>query len=170
MATTYTITADSTPVYKDWPWSDAWGCAEWIQYFNALLTKNSQADSEIKWSDAWLKGVDKANGGLGTAVGSGYITDSVPLDCRSFDTNFKAFLEANPKLKSAVFEGIGGWFGKVISTGTTVVDAAGNIIGNVAGGISNFSKTLKWLIPTVVIVAVIGAVIYFGKKYKLFGA
>lgn len=170
MAATYTITADSTPVYKTWPWSDAWGCDEWRQYFAALLTKNSQSDAEIKWSNAWLQGVDKANGGFGTAPGSGYVFDSVPLDCRSFDTNFKAFLNANPNLKSAVFEGLGGWFGKVISTGTTVVDAAGNVIGNTATGISNFSSALKWLIPTVVILIVIGALIYFGKKANLFGA
>lgn len=170
MATTYTITADSIPVYKAWFWSDSWGCAEWIQYFNALVAKYGQSDAEIKWSNAWLQGVDKANGGFGTAVGSGYITDSVPLDCRSFDSNFKAFLEANPNLKSTVFEGIGGWFGKVISAGTTVVDAAGNIIGNTATGISNFTKTFKWLIPTLVIVAVLGAVIFFGKKYNVFSA
>lgn len=170
MAATYTITADSTPVYKDWPWSDSWGCAEWIKFRTALGTKYNDDEADYLWSTYWLAGVDKANGGAGTAVGSGYITDSVPLDCRSFDNNFKTFLNAHPNLKSAVFTGLGGLIARPISLSTTLVDQAGNIISNTATGISNFSNTLKWLIPTVVILVVIGALIYFGKKANLFGA
>jgi len=169
-STNYTITADSTPVYKDWPWSSAWDCAEWIKFRSALGTKYTNEEADYLWSKFWLDGVSVVGGGTGKAVGSGYITDSVPLSCRSFDENFKAFLDQNPNLKVAVFSGISGLIAKPISLVGTVIDGAGNIIGNTVQGASNASATLKWLIPTALIIAVVIAVIYFGKKAHIFNA
>lgn len=164
----YIITSDSLPVYKDWPWSDAWGCAEWIKFRTELGKKYKPDEADYLWGKLWLDGVSQVSGGTGAAIGSGLITDSVPLSCRTFDSNFKAFLESYPNLKSAVFSGIGGLIARPISLGVTVFDSLGNIIGNTATGLSDTSKLLKWLIPAVIVLVVIGALIYFGNKYKIF--
>ncbi len=165
-ATNFIITADSTPVYKDWPWSDSWDCADWIKF----RTKYTAEESDYLWSKFWLDGVSRFSGGTGAAVGAGYVTDSVPLSCRSFDSSFKAFLDQHPNIKSAVFSGIGGLIARPISLSVTVVDEAGNIIGNTVTGAANASATLKWLIPVALVAAVIIAFIYFGKKYNVIKA
>lgn len=164
---TFIVTADSLPVYKDWPWSSAWDCEEWVLWHKALLGKYTPDEADYLWSKAWLDGVSRVSGGNGTATGSGYITDSVPLSCRTFDSNFKAYLDEHTNLKAAVFSGIGGLIAKPLTLGVTVIDAAGNVISNTANGISNFSGTLKWLIPVILILVLLGVFIYFNRKYKL---
>lgn len=160
----FTITADSVPIYSTSETPDAWECGEWMRFRTALATKYTPEEADYLWSKYWLDGVSRFSGGTGLAPGSGYVTDSVPLSCRTFDNNFKAFLDQYPNLKSAVFSGVGGLIAKPISLGTSLVDAAGNLISNVAKGASNFGSTLKWLIPTVLIIGAIFAVIYFGRK------
>jgi hypothetical protein len=162
----FNITANSVPVYDSWGWSDYWACEDWVTWFNAVKTRDGEATARQKFIDAWIDGLSTISGGRGKAPGSNYFVDSVPIDCRTFNANFRSFLDLYPDVKSAVFSGLGGTIGKVesttVGTAETVVDAAGNIVKNAADSASTASTVLKYAIPVVIISALIGGLIYIG--------
>lgn len=162
------ITADSSPVYDSFGSADFWSCEDWMKWREELGKKYSPQESDYLWSKAWLDGVSVSSGGRGEAPGSGYVFDSVPLDCRTFNTAFKDFLDANPNLKSAVYSGIGGLIAKPIGLSVDVVKGVVEVGSNIVSGASNASKILKWVIPIILIVVIGGLIIYFGKRAKVF--
>lgn len=168
MATLFYIGPDSSPLYDSFGSADFWTCEDWMKWRAELAKKYSSVESDYIWSKAWLDGVSVFSGGTGEAPGSNYVLDSVPIDCRTFNTNFRDFLDANPNLKAAVYSGIGGLIAKPLGLGVDVVKGVVEIGSNIVSGASNASKTLKWIIPVVLIVTVAGLIIYFGKKANVF--
>jgi hypothetical protein len=154
----WNIDANSIPTYQVWPWSAAWGCDDWITWFNAMLAANG-VDSAIQtWQSAWQAGIDTTAGGTGTAPGAGVVLDSSPISCRDTNANFIAFLNQYPTLKATVYQGIvGTYVGQTLATATTVIGSAANIIQNTATTASSITDDIKkyWWIPVVVILAVI---------------
>lgn len=161
MPTLFSITSESSPLYDSFGTADFWTCEDWIKWRAELGKKYTSTEADYIWSKAWLDGVSVSAGGTGEAPGSGYVFDSVPLDCRTFNTAFKDFLNNNPNLRSAVYSGIGGLIAKPLGLGVDVVKG-------VVEGVSNASKALKWIIPIVLIIVIGGAIIYFGKKANVF--
>lgn len=145
--TNFIITADSSPVYDTWGFADYWNCPEWMKWYPTLLTKYTEEQADYIWSKAWLDGVSVIAGGNGTAPGSNYLVDSVPLDCRSFNSDFRTFLDQHPNLKGAVYSGIGGLIAKPIGFGTDVVDGVITVGKNLLDTVSNTTKVLKYAIP-----------------------
>jgi hypothetical protein len=167
MATTFATDASQTPVYQEYPWSDAWGCADWINWYNALVAANGSDSATAQWTGAWLDGLSVAAGGNGVAPGSGYILDSVPLSCRTFDSSFQTFLDGNPNLKSVVFSGLAGVIIKPISTITETASNVENIISNTGLAASNTSATLSKILPYVAVALVIIVILVILKKQGL---
>lgn len=167
MATFY-INSSSSPLYDSYGGADFWSCEDWMKWRVELGKKYSPAESDYIWSKAWVDGVSVFSGGNGDAPGSGYVTDSVPLDCRTFNTNFKNFLDANPNLKSAVYSGVGGLIARPLGLGVDVVKGVVEVGSNIVSGTANASRALKWIIPVVLVIIVIGAVVYFGRKANFF--
>lgn len=161
----FIVTADSKPLYDSFGTAPYWGCREWILWHKELLKKYQKDQADSIWVDAWLAGLSKASGGNGTAEGSGIFFDSVPIDCRSFNQEFKDYLEKNPSLKSAVFEGVAGLVGKATSTAATAWTSGSDIIDNIFKGAKNASSTFRWLIPLILfmILLTVGIIVY--KKY-----
>lgn len=156
----FNINASSQPVYDAWGFGEYWGCAEWIKWYNELRKVYTREESDYIWSKAWLDGVSSISGGNGTAPGSNYISDSVPLDCRTFDSNFKDFLEKNPNLKSAVFSGIGGLIAKPVGLTVSVVNGVVTFADNTLQTATTTSTILKYAIPILVIILFIFLIIF----------
>lgn len=160
----FIINASSQPVYDAWGTGDYWGCNEWMQWYIELRKVYTPEQSDYIWSKAWLDGVSTVAGGNGTASGSNYIVDSVPLDCRTFDSNFKKFLSDYPNLSSAVYSGIGGLIAKPLGLGTDVVNGVVKFGQNTLSTVSTTSTILKYIIPVTIIILFIFLII-FGYKY-----
>lgn len=159
----FIITAQSQPVYDAWGIGDYWGCNEWIKWYSELRKVYNADESDYIWSKAWLDGVSGISGGNGTASGSNYIVDSVPLDCRTFDENFKKFLSANPNLHSAVYSGIGGLIAKPLGLGTDVVNGVIKFGQNTISTATSVSDILKYAIPVLIVILFIFLIIFIYK-------
>lgn len=101
------ITADSTPDYDEWGPDTYWRCQDWVDWYSALEARDGSQKADRTWARAWTDGVSRAGGGAGIAPGSGWIADSVPIGCRTFDSAFRALLRRRPYLHAAVYSGIG---------------------------------------------------------------
>ncbi len=159
----FTITASSQPVYDAWGFGTSWGCEDWIKWYIELRKVYTPTQSDYIWSKAWLDGVSVVGGGNGTASGANYITDSVPLDCRTFNNNFKNFLNTYPNLKSAVYSGLAGLIVKPIGLGVDVVNGVVKFGEDTISGITTTSTILKYAIPTVIVVLIIFLLIFVYK-------
>ena len=140
---------------SEWGLGDYWGCADWITWHKALIRKHGEKRADIIWANAWLDGVSTAGGGRGTADGSNAVFDSVPIDCRSFNAEFRTYVNNRPVLKSAVFSGLGGFIGGIVSNGVKIVSGGADVLGGAAEGASNFGKMLRWAIPTLIVTAAV---------------
>lgn len=158
----YIIKAESTPVYDNG--ASFWGCNEWIDWHKSLFLKHG-AQADNIWANAWLAGVSKFGGGNGTAPGSGYFSDSVPIDCRTYNENFRQYVKQRPILNDAAFPGISGLFGKVISSSVGTTKSVVGAVDGVASGAGNLANTLKWLLPLLAILAVLAMSFIVYKKY-----
>ena len=152
----FTINADVTPLYDSWGTADYWGCTEWINWHKSMVQKYGLQKANDRFIDAWLDGLSVVAGGRGNAPGSNYIVDSVPLDCRSFNSNFRDYIKKNQALYDVVYSGIAGTIVKPIGATVDVVD-------NVSGGITNVSKVIRYGLPIIIILI---AGIYAYKIYK----
>lgn len=153
----FTITANSSPVYG----SKGWSCNDWVTWYNVLPA----ATRDQTWCSAWTAGISRLGGGQGTAPGSGWFFDSVPIDCRTFDDNFRAFLANNPLPKSAVFSGVfGSTIGKGLSTGAGAIDSGLNVINNLSSTATKFTKAVSIVAPILVFVGS-GVLVFVAYKY-----
>lgn len=135
---TYTITADSIPDYDSWGPDDYWSCEDWIAWHKALKNKYGKPTADSTWLNAWNKQ---------DAFEHNYSW------CK-YAGQFNSYVNSENLAVSHLLSDI-------IAGGT-------NVGSNVIEGATNTSKVFKWLIPTVIILVVIGVFIYFGRKYKIF--
>lgn len=135
---TYTITADSIPDYDSYGIDDYWSCVDWINWHKALKAKYSKTVADQTWQNAWDK------------------QDSFEhaYNWCKYGSTFNSYVNSQGLDASNIF-------GDVISGGTKITE-------NVIGGATATSKVLKYAIPVLAIILVIGLIIYFGKKYQLF--
>lgn len=152
----FDTSATAVPLYDSWGPADYWGCNDWINWHKSLVNAYGVDKANEIWTNAWLDGLSSIAGGRGKAPGSNYIVDSVPLDCRSFDSGFRNYIDKFPVVYNTVFSGLAGFIAKPIGGSVAVLQ-------NVGSGITNVSKVLKYLLPVVIIVFT-GIVAY--KFYK----
>lgn len=145
----YTITADSKPDFDDWGWDEYWSCSEWKEWFMALKAKHGKKNAQDMWIKAW-----QSQGAFSHA-----------LDCRSFNEEFKTFLK-----NQGLWDGAHSFISKLIAGGTTAVGSTGDAVGSVAEGASDtvgaLSKTLKYVIPAVLLIGLIGVSAYAYRTFK----
>ncbi|HWY11580.1 MAG TPA: hypothetical protein VN026_09660 [Bacteroidia bacterium] len=152
----YNIGLDNYAIYTDTvSGKPLWTCADWVTFFKALASKYGEAKAIQIWTYWWNLGLSKSAGGAGDIkAGSGLVYDSVPLDCRTFDSDFRAFLDKY-KLQDVVYKGLG-VIAKPLGVGVDIVE-------NVASTVDTTSKVLKYAIPTLVVVAS-GLLIWWGVR------
>lgn len=163
----FNITADSVPVYDGFGFENYWGGDEWVTWHKALVRKQGNDKANDIWSSAWLDGVSVISGGKGVAKGSNYFIDSVPLEARTLNDNFRSYIKLNKFLYNTVYSGIGGMIAKPLGAGVDVVSSASTIVSDAASGIENglgrTIKTLGYILP--VLVVGIGVLLLY-KGYK----
>jgi len=178
------ITADSIPVYNysyianalnpsgassaiftdEFTKTPVWTCADWIAFFEALKTKNGEAKAKEIWSYFWNLGVSKSAGGAGDLrAGSGMVYDSVPLDCRTFNADFRKFIDKY-KLTDVVYKGLG-VIAKPIGVGTDVATAATKAVEGASSAVSSLGNIIKYGVP-IAVVALGVIIIYKVAKSK----
>lgn len=151
---TYTITADSKPDYDEWGPDDYWGAQEWMSWYDAMKKAYGEGEAKKRFITAYHE--------------AGFAASS--YDWRTFNSQFKKWAKDNG-IYDALFDGIAGIITKTASTGIgaadTVLDTAGSVIDDAGKAIKNTTKLTKWLIPTVIIVVVVGVLWFAAKKYEL---
>lgn len=149
------IDSASTPDYDGWGVDTHWTCEDWVNWHKALVEKYGKEQADEMWVSAWLAGLSCVSGGTCTAEGSNYFFDSVPIDCRTFNSTFRSYIQKgeNKKLYGAVYSGIGG----VIATPL-------GWAADVGSGVGSGFKAMKVIIP-LAIVGVSGMFLYWGYKH-----
>ncbi len=152
----YNAGLDNGAIYTDTvSGKPLWTCADWVTFFKALSAKYGEAKAKDIWTYWWNLGLSKSAGGAGDSkAGSGLVYDSVPLDCRTFDSDFRVFLDKY-KLKDVVYRGLG-----VI---TKPIGVGVDIVKNASEAVDNTSKVLKYAVPVLVVVAG-GLLVWWGVR------
>lgn len=141
------ITADSTPLLDGWGWADYWGCAEWMQWHQANVSKYGKAVANSKFITWWSKQDSFAN----------------PYNWCKYNSPFANYFKA---------QGIEvGWLlsNLVVGTndvGTAVVNTAGNVstgIQTASSGVQSLGSVLKYALP---FAAIAGGAWAFNKYIK----
>jgi len=140
---TFTITADSTPVYDGWGWDDYWSCEDWISWHKALKEKFGKASADLKWIDAW----------------NAQSIDASPYNWCKYGTGFNSYVNKEGLPVTHLLA-------DVISGGTKVGENLIDTATNASGIPVNIAKILKVAIPIVLVLAIVGFVIWAYKKYN----
>jgi hypothetical protein len=127
------VTADSHPTYDSWGPDNAWTCTEWVDWHKAMTTKYGATVADDRFVAAWKDGLSRFAGGKGVAPGSGAVFDAVPLDCRTLNDAFRAYVSARPNLYAAVFSGVTGSVMSVANAAQDVAKKTANVISNNPG-------------------------------------
>lgn len=141
------ITENSIPNLDEWGWDTFWDCIDWIEWHKIMKSKKGKEYADATFLQYWNMGT------MGAHV----------ADCRSFDQSFREYMK-NENLLSSLYSGIGA-LATPIGTGGDVLTSALNTIGFSAKAIENVAKTLKILLPIVLIIAVILLAIWGYKKF-----
>jgi len=150
---------NSTPLFDEWGWGDYWSMQDWLTWHGALKQAFGQPLGNDKFVNAW-----NSRSGFVEAFGDSR------ADWLAFNTPFRDHLK-NHQTSAGIsmleaLEG-GNIIAIVTGTGSDIVSGAGEVIGNVGGAAANTSKTLRWLLPAILITAAILAAVYVVKKYNL---
>jgi hypothetical protein len=144
------ITFDSKPEYGN-TWelgAGGWTCIDWKSWFLELANEYGLDVAKQTWLDAWHVGADS-------------IITTVPLDCRTFDSDFKAFLT-----KYGLSDSVNNIVSKVLGAGDTVVSSAADVVDSTATNISWLSKNMKTIVLVIGVLAILIAVGYLFKSIK----
>lgn len=135
-----------------------WTCEDWITFFNKLKAKHGEEQARKNWIYFWNLGLSKGAGGAGDLrAGSGLAYDSVPLDCRSFNTNFRSFIDKY-KLTDAVYKGLG-----VL---TKPIGLATDLVDGVVSTAQTTGKILKYGVPILLVSGMALLILYGYQKVK----
>jgi hypothetical protein len=155
----FTITADSIPIYDTFGFADYWSGSDWVLWHKELLKKYQTDRANQIWADAWLDGVSVAGGGRGKVAGSGLVFDAVPVGDRTINPIFRDYLKANEFLYNAVYVGIGGLIAKPLGAGVDVVTGA-------SGGITSISNMVNYIGKALPVIGVVGGIILVYVAYR----
>lgn len=138
-----TITADSQPDYDSFGIDSYWSCNEWIQWHIALKAKNAATANEI-WQTAWDK------------------QDSFEHDynwCK-YSGVFNKYVRENNL--DATW-----WLPNILNSAADSAENLANSVTSSTQAAENVGKVLKYLLPTVVILASIGVLVYAAKQFNV---
>jgi hypothetical protein len=137
----FEITAESTPVYDTWGWDRGgyWYCNEWMDWFYALKSKYNHSRAKEEWLKAWNKQEFLA----------------APLQCYWRREGFLSFLK-----KEGLYDSVVSGLGKLGVGVEDLLGGVGSVASGVSEGVTKTSKTLKYVIPVALFLAVIGVSAY----------
>lgn len=141
------ITAYSAPDYDEWGWDTYWSAEDWMDYHKALVGEYGKKDGNRRFVEAWHAGpsfmVARAN----------YL---------SFKPVFINYME-----KQGIYNALNDGIAKLVTDSTRVVaETPGAVIATA----QNTVKVIRWLIPALVLIALVVAFVFVRSKYKLIAA
>lgn len=147
------ITADSVPVYCWFGGSDCWTCDDLILWHKLMVDKYGKVEANLRFVKSF--------------------TNDTPiiceqLDCRSFNSTFRSYFRQAGILDS-LYSGIG-VIAMPLGFGNDLISNAAGAISNVATAGETATKTLKYIVPVLVIVAAVILIIWSTKKAGLIPA
>jgi hypothetical protein len=137
-------TWDTVPDYDQWGYDTWWNCNDWILWHKFLKDKFGQNKANFIWNYAFSQ--------------SGNLSGN--LDCRTFDSSFRSYVQknglnpfANAGVFTPVLQGVG-----------TIQDVTGGVLG----GVSSFftSNNVKKIFTVLTIGAVVVGGLYAYKTFK----
>lgn len=158
--------ANATPVFDDWGWGDYWSMNDWLTWHNALVVAYGEPIANDFFVNTWLSENSWLN-----EFGDERATW---LD---FNTSFRDYLRNHQtstglSMLDALTSGniismVVGFAADTVSGAGSVVTGALDTAAGATDATTGATKTLKWLLPALLIVAAIGLVIYANKKFKI---
>jgi len=148
----------ATPVFDGWGWDPYWTKQDWLAWHNSLKTEFGQPAANDKFVNAWL-----SRDGFFEAFGD------VRGDWVSLDTAFRDYLKAhNTSAGINMLDAIAG--GNPITAvmgGASDLGSAGlNIVSNSTDVAETLTKSLKYILPLLLILAIVAAVVILWPKIK----
>lgn len=139
-----TITADSIPDYDSWGPDTYWSCNDWISWHVELKKKYGKDVANKTWQSAW----DKQD---------------------SFEHNYNWCKYSGVFNKYVQAEGLDAtwWLPNILNAAGDATENLASGVTNSAQAAENVAKVLKYLLPTVVILAAIGVLVYVAKQFKV---
>jgi len=149
----------ATPDFDDWGWDSYWGQPEWITWHAALVKEFGQPQANDKFVNTW-------NAQTNFFVDFGDVRgDWITLDA-PFREWLAGYTTSNGQTMLTALENTT-FLGKPMGTGTDIVDNLLDGAGSLGNGVENTLKTLGWILPALLIVALIGAGFIIYKKANI---
>ena len=136
------ITENSIPDLDDWGWDSFWNCQDWIDWHKIMKQKKGKATADNNVMVWWNK----------------QTTGASTLDCRSFNSAFRDYF-GKEKLLDPMYGSVA-WI-KPIGAAVDVIGSASDVVSNAGDTAANITKTLKVVIPIVIVLG-IGTAMYVG--------
>jgi hypothetical protein len=148
----------ATPVFDTWGWSPYWSKQDWLTWHNTLKSEFGQPIANDKWVNAWL-----SRSGFFEAFGD------VRGDWVTFDSAFRQYLSshntsAGINMLAAIVGG--NPITSVMGGATDVVSSAGETLTNLTDAAQSTTKTVKYILPALLILAVVAAAVILWPKLK----
>lgn len=147
---TQTITADSKPVYCYFGGADCWTCNDLIQWHQQMVAVYGVAEANKRFIDSWTNDTP-------------FICEQA--DCRTLNSNFRDYFK-QVGILSDLFSGIG-VIAQPIGVANDVIGNASDVLSNIAGATVNTTKTLKYVLPALIVIAAIIGIVYATKQLKI---
>lgn len=143
----YNIHADSIPDIDEWGYDTWWDCEDWILWHKLNVQKYGRKGANQKFAIGW------GNQSMGSA----------PLDCMTFNSNFKNYIAKDQELYNIVWD-VTGIFKPILKPTTSAVD----VIETGSEAISTTARFTKALVPLALILGVgyLGYRIYQKEKQR----
>ena len=143
-ATGEEITENSIPNLDDWGPDKYWFALDWMEWHKIMKAKKGKTYADSTFLSWWRK-----NGFL-----------AYPLDAVAVNVEFRNYLK-----KENLYNSIAAAGDTIVGMGTDLISSTGNIVSEAGKGAENFAKTLRIVIPVVVVVFGIGLSIWAYKKF-----
>lgn len=150
----FKITSESRPVYQSaGNLTDYWGCDEWADWYYALKDKYGKKKAKEIWEKAWDDNPKLS-----------YVANWTALDCRLREPfhvlkdkeGVDVYTGLMDKVAAKTMMGVSKAPSKVVDAGEGVVDT----VESASKGVFTIGRSLKYVVPIVVGVALVGAGIF----------
>ncbi len=140
------------PDFDEWGWDTYWSLNDWLTWHATLKQTFGQPVANDRWVEAWM-----SRQGI-LAFGD------VRADWLTFNSAFREHLRNhNTSGNITMLAAITDPLTEIIAVPGEAVGNIGEGAVNLSGGVVNTTKTLKWLLPVALVVAVVLAAIIIYK-------
>ena len=128
---------DATPAYDGWGWDDYWSASDWLAWHRAMKAAYGLEVANSRFVNAWEAGI-------------GWFSNSVPINARTFDSSFRDYARENGFLDALYGQGLG-----ALAQPIGAITDTGSAVGEVGAGIKTSGNVLRYVVPVVIVAALL---------------